>query len=57
MLFGVALVVVMCILSLGGAIALIVGATHAWPVAGMGAGLASVLAAVGIRLQRKRSRH
>jgi hypothetical protein len=40
--------------SLGGVLAIIVGSVHVWSMAGAGAGVASVLAALGIRLHRKR---
>ena len=54
MLGGVTLAAMLCIWSLGGALAIIVGSVHVWSMAGAGAGVASVLAALGIRLHRKR---
>jgi hypothetical protein len=39
---------------LGGVLAIIVGSVHVWSMAGVGAGVASVLAALGIRRHRKR---
>jgi hypothetical protein len=54
MLGGVTLAAMLCIWSLGGVLAIIVGSVHVWSMAGAGAGVASVLAALGIRLHRKR---
>ena|ERR1700722_8053773 len=54
MLGGVTLAAMLCIWSLGGVLAIIVGSVHVWSMAGAGAGAASVLAALGIRLHRKR---
>jgi|ERR1700761_2105346 hypothetical protein len=54
MLSGVTLAAMLCIWSIGGAMALIVGSVHAWSLAGAGVGVASVLAGVGTRLHRKR---
>ena len=51
-LFGVTLAAMLCIGAVGGAVALVLGSVHAWPVAGTGVGLASVLTALGIRLRR-----
>jgi hypothetical protein len=54
MLFGVTLAVMLCIGSVGGAVALIIGSVHAWSVAGTGVSVASVLTAVGLQRRRKR---
>jgi hypothetical protein len=54
MLFGVTLAVMLCIGSVGGAAALIIGSVRAWSVAGTGAGVATVLTAVGLQRRRKR---
>ena len=54
MLGGVTLAAMLCIWSLGGVLAIIVGSVHVWSMAGAGAGVASVLAALGIRLHRRR---
>ena len=54
MLFGVMLALVLCIGAVGGAAALILGSVHAWPVAGTGIGLASVLTVASVQLRRKR---
>jgi hypothetical protein len=54
MLFGVTLAAMLCIWSVGGAIALIIGSVHVWSLAGTGVGAASVLMTAGIRLRRKR---
>lgn len=48
------LATILCIWSVGGALTIVVGSVHVWSMAGAGAGLASVLAALGIRLHRKR---
>jgi membrane protein implicated in regulation of membrane protease activity len=54
MLGGVTLAAILCIWSLGGVLAIIVGSVHLWSMAGVGAGVASVLAALGIRRHRRR---
>lgn len=54
MLFGVTLAAMLCIWSVGGAIALIIGSVHVWSLAGTGVGVASALMAAGIQLRRKR---
>jgi hypothetical protein len=54
MLGGVTVAVILCIWSLGGAIALIVGSVHVWSLAGTGVGAASVLSVAGIQWRRKR---
>jgi heme A synthase len=51
---GVTLAAILCIWSLGGVLAIIVGSVHVWSMADVGAGVASVLAELGIRRHRKR---
>ena len=53
MLGGVTLAAILCIWSLGGVLAIILGSVHVWSMAGTGAGVASLLAALGIRQHRK----
>ena len=54
MLGGITLAAMLFIGSLGGVLAIIVGSVRVWSMAGAGAGAASVLTALGIRLHRKR---
>jgi hypothetical protein len=54
---GVTLAAILCIWSLGGVLAIIVGSVHVWSMADVGAGVASVLAELGIRRHRKRRDH
>lgn len=56
MLGGVTLAAVVCIWSVGGAIALIVGSVHVWSLTGAGVGAGSVLAVAVTRLHRRRRR-
>ena len=57
--------VILWIWSIGGAVAIVVlvvvvvggHSGHAWSTVGVGAGVVSVLAALGIRLHRRRRRH
>jgi hypothetical protein len=54
MLFGVTLAAMLCIGSMGGAIALVIGSVHVWSLAGTGVSVATVLAAVGVRRRKRR---
>jgi hypothetical protein len=54
MLFSVTLAGMLCIWSVGGAIALIIGNVHVWSLTGTGVGVASVLMTAGIQRRRKR---
>jgi hypothetical protein len=56
MLLGVTLAFVLCIWSVGGAVALIVGSVHVAALASAGVGVASALTAVGVRMHRRRPR-
>lgn len=56
MLGGVTLAAVVCIWSVGGAIALIVGSVHVWSLTGAGVGAGSVLTVAVTRLHRRRRR-
>ena len=51
---GVTLAAMLCIWSVGGVLAIVVGSVHVWSMAGVSAGAASVLTALGVRLHRKR---